>query len=85
MTWSQIFHKMCEKDVKIAFVLHYRENPRKMGKFKHPELTAGLVTIHNYFLLPKIRNLKKENPSHFLIYVYQGSKHIFEKIKSGKN
>ena len=37
VTWSQIFHKMCKKDVKIAFVLHYREKPRKRGKFKHPE------------------------------------------------
>ena len=37
VTWSQIFHKMCENNVKIAFVLRYREKPRKRGKVKHPE------------------------------------------------
>ena len=35
--WIQSFHKRREKDVKMDFVLRYREKPRKKGKIKHPE------------------------------------------------
>ena len=70
---------MYEKDVKITFVLHYREKPRKRGKVKHPEYSAGLVTIPYYFLLPKIRNLKKEDLSNFLYVLNRGANTILKK------